>query len=144
MFDRKQQMLKFLEKYPLIESQKWTSEKVKNEMSREVIKVFFSSNFKSLDARMRYLRATLNFIKYIAENTKVKYIDNIKYYHVKEYILYLLNKEKSNKEKLEESYINTEINGILHYFGLVKINNPKLKKGAAFLIMEVKKEHGLK
>lgn len=143
MFDRKKQMLKFLEKYPLIEGRKWTSEKVKNEMSKEVIKTFFSSNYKSTPARMRYLRATLNFINYISENTKVKYIDNIKYYHVKEYILYLLNKEKTNEEKLKESYINTEINGILHYFNLIKTNNPKLKKGAAFLIQEVKKEHGI-
>lgn len=133
-------MLKYLEKYPIVESSKWTSEKVKNEMSREVIKTFFSSNYKSTKARMRYLRATLNFIKYIAENTKVKYIDNIKFYHVKEYIWYLLNKEKSNEEKLKESYINTEVNGILHYFNLIKINNPKLQKGAAFLIQEVKKD----
>lgn len=136
-------MLKFLEKYPIIESDKWTYERIKNEMSREVIKVFFSTNYKSLDARMRYLRATLNFIDYIVKNTKVKYISNVKFYHIKDYILHLLNKRKGNGEILKEKYINTEINGVLYYFNLIKVNNPKLKKGAAFLIQEVKKENGI-
>ena len=112
-------------------------------MSREVIKIFFSTNYKSTSARMRYLRATLNFIDYIALNTKLKHLSNIKYYHIKEYILHLLNKRKSNGEKLKEIYINTEINGVLHYFNLVKINNPKLKKGAAYLIQEVKRENAI-
>lgn len=142
MFNKNKLMNKYLEEFPKIESKKWTSEKVKNQMSREVIKTFFSTNYKSLDARMRYLRATLNFIDYISQNTKVKYISNIKYYHIKEYILYLLTKRKSNGEKLKKSYINTEINGILYYFKLIKANNPKLKKGAAFLIQEVKRENG--
>lgn len=141
MFNKNKLMNKYLEEFPEIESKKWTVEKVKNQMSREVIKVFFNTNYKSFDARMRYLRATLNFIDYISKNTKVKYISNIKYYHIKEYILYLLTRRKNNGEMLEESYINTEINGILHYFELIKINNPKLKKGAAFLIQEVKREN---
>jgi len=137
-------MLKFLEKYPVVESGKWTSEKVKNDMSREVIKVFFNTNYKSTSARMRYLRATLNFIDYISKNTKVKYIDNIKFYHLKEYIIFLLKKEKSTGAKLEESYIHTEVNGILYYFKLKKINNPKLQKGASYLIQEVKRKNDIK
>lgn len=143
MFNKKQLMNEYLSKFPEIESKNWNYEKVKNQMSREVIKIFFSTNYKSTSARMRYLRATLNFIDYIALNTKVKHLSNIKYYHIKEYILHLLNKRKSNGEKLKENYINTEINGILHYFNLVKINNPKLKKGAAYLIQEVKRENAI-
>lgn len=143
MFNKKQLMNEYLSKFPEIESKNWTYEKVKNQMSREVIKIFFSTNYKSTSARMRYLRATLNFIDYIALNTKVKHLSNIKYYHIKEYILHLLNKRKSNGEKLKENYINTEINGVLHYFNLVKINNPKLKKGAAYLIQEVKRENAI-
>ena len=143
MFNKKQLMNEYLSKFHEIESKNWNYEKVKNQMSREVIKIFFSTNYKSTSARMRYLRATLNFIDYIALNTKVKHLSNIKYYHIKEYILHLLNKRKSNGEKLKENYINTEINGILHYFNLVKINNPKLKKGAAYLIQEVKRENAI-
>ena len=143
MFNKKQLMNEYLSKFPEIESKNWNYEKVKNQMSREVIKIFFSTNYKSTSARMRYLRATLNFIDYIALNTKVKHLSNIKYYHIKEYILHLLNKRKSNGEKLKENYINTEINGVLHYFNLVKINNPKLKKGAAYLIHEVKRENAI-
>ena len=143
MFNKKQLMNEYLNKFPEIESKNWTYEKVKNEMSREIIKIFFSTNYKSTSARMRYLRATLNFIDYIASNTKVKHLSNIKYYHIKKYILYLLKKEKNNGEKLKEKYINTEINGVLYYFNLVKINNPKLKKGAAFLIQEVKRENAI-
>ena len=143
MFNKKQLMNEYLSKFPEIESKNWTYEKVKNQMSREIIKIFFSTNYKSTSARMRYLRATLNFIDYIALNTKVKHLSNIKYYHIKEYILHLLNKRKSNGEKLKENYINTEINGVLHYFNLVKINNPKLKKGAAYLIQEVKRENAI-
>ncbi|MDZ5019667.1 hypothetical protein [Clostridium perfringens] len=143
MFNKKQLMNEYLSKFPEIESKNWTYEKVKNQMSREIIKIFFSTNYKSTSARMRYLRATLNFIDYIASNTKVKHLSNIKYYHMKEYILYLLKKEKNNGEKLKEKYINTEINGVLYYFNLVKINNPKLKKGAAFLIQEVKRENAI-
>ncbi|HHD2802041.1 hypothetical protein [Clostridium perfringens] len=143
MFNKKQLMNEYLSKFPEIESKNWNYEKVKNQMSREVIKIFFSTNYKSTSARMRYLRATLNFIDYIALNTKVKHLSNIKYYHIKEYILHLLNKRKSNGEKLKENYINTEINGVLHYFNLVKINNPKLKKGAAYLIQEVKRENAI-
>ena len=143
MFNKKQLMNEYLSKFPEIESKNWNYDKVKNQMSREVIKIFFSTNYKSTSARMRYLRATLNFIDYIALNTKVKHLSNIKYYHIKEYILHLLNKRKSNGEKLKENYINTEINGVLHYFNLVKINNPKLKKGAAYLIQEVKRENAI-
>ena len=143
MFNKKQLMNEYLSKFPEIESKNWNYEKVKNQMSREVIKIFFSTNYKSTSARMRYLRATLNFIDYIALNTKVKHLSNIKYYHIKEYILHLLNKRKSNGEKLKENYINTEINGVLHYYNLVKINNPKLKKGAAYLIQEVKRENAI-
>lgn len=141
MFNKNKIMNEYLDKFPNVECKKWTTEKVKNEMSRNIIKIFFSTNYKSTIARMRYLRATLNFVDYIANNTKVKYLDNIKYYHLKEYILYLLRKKKSNGEQLKESYINTEINGILYYFNLVKINNPKLKRGAAYLIQEVKREN---
>ena len=136
-------MNEYLEKFPEIDNKNLTSEKVRNHMSREVVKTFFNTNYKSTSARMRYLRATLNFINYIANNTKVKHIDNIKYYHFKEYILYLLKKKKTNGEKLKENYINTEINGVLYYFGLMKINNPKLKKGAAYLMQEVKKENDI-
>ena len=143
MFNKKQLMNEYLSKFPEIESKNWTNEKVKNQMSREVIKIFFSTNYKSTTARMRYLRATLNFVNYIALNTKVKHLDNIKYYHIKEYILYLLKKEKSNGEKLKEKYINTEINGVLYYFNLIKVNNPKLKRGASFLIQEVKRENAI-
>ena len=99
MFNKKQLMNEYLSKFPEIESKNWNYEKVKNQMSREVIKIFFSTNYKSTSARMRYLRATLNFIDYIALNTKVKHLSNIKYYHIKEYILHLLNKRKSNGEK---------------------------------------------
>ncbi|MGU8327895.1 hypothetical protein ACV3K3_14815 [Clostridium perfringens] len=143
MFNKKQIMNQYLEKFPEVDSKNWTNEKVKNQMSREVIKIFFSTNYKSLDARMRYMRAMLNFVNYIALNTKVKHLDNIKYYHIKEYILHLLNKRKGNGERLKESYINTEINGVLYCFNLMKINNPKLKKGASFLIQEVKREHDI-
>lgn len=143
MFNKKQLMQQYLEKFPVVESKNWTPEKVKNEMSREVIKVFFSTNYKSTTARMRYMRATLNFIDYIASNTKVKYLNNIKYYHIKEYILYLLKRDKNNGEKLKDNYINTEINGVLYFFNLIKINNPKLQKGASYLIQEVKKENGI-
>lgn len=142
MFNKKQLMQQYLERFPVVESKNWTPEKVKNEMSREIIKMFFSTNYKSLDARMRYMRATLNFIDYISKNTKVKHLSNIKYYHIKEYILYLLRKRKGNGEKLKEKYINTEINGVLYYFNLIKVNNPKLQKGASYLIQEVKRENG--
>lgn len=143
MFNKKQLMNEYLSKFPEIESKNWTYEKVKNQMSREVIKIFFGTNYKSTTARMRYMRAMLNFVNYIASNTKVKHLDNIKYYHIKEYILHLLNKRKGNGERLKESYINTEINGVLYYFNLMKVNNPKLKKGASFLIQEVKREHNI-
>lgn len=143
MFNKKQLMNEYLSKFPEIESKNWTYEKVKNQMSREVIRIFFGTNYKSTTARMRYMRAMLNFVNYIAINTKVKHLSNIKYYHIKEYILYLLKKEKNNGEKLKEKYINTEINGVLYYFNLVKINNPKLQKGAAFLIQEVKRENDI-
>lgn len=143
MFNKNKLMNQYLDKFPVMENKNWTTEKVKNEMSREVIKIFFNTNYKSTPARMRYLRATLNFIDYIANNTKVKYLNNIKFYHTKEYILYLLRKKKRNGENLKESYINTEINGILYYFNLIKVNNPKIKKGAAYLIQEVKRKNGI-
>lgn len=130
-----------MNKYPEIESKTWTKEKIKNEMSREVIKIFFSTNFKSTAARTRYLKATLRFIEYISEHTNVHFIDNIKFYHLKEYIAFLLKKEKGKEKKIKENYINTEINGVLYYLNLKKINNPKYKKGAQFLINEVKKEN---
>ena len=143
MFYKNKLMNEYLAKFTEIESKNWTYEKVKNQMSREVIKVFFSTNYKSTTARMRYMRATLNFIDYMAKNTKVKYISNVKFYHIKDYILHLLNKRKGNGEILKEKYINTEINGVLYYFNLIKVNNPKLKKGASYLIQEVKKENGI-
>lgn len=53
-------MNQYLEKFPVVESKNWTPEKVKNQMSREIIKIFFGTNYKSKTARMRYMRAMLN------------------------------------------------------------------------------------
>ena len=120
-----------------IENAKSSSELLQNQMVNQVINDFYSTNYKSSDARSRYLRATLNFIIYIIENTKVHKVENIRWYHVKEYTFYLLNKTKSNGDKLKKSYIITEINGVFYYLKLKKFNNPKLNMGAANLIREV-------
>ena len=53
MFNKKQLMNEYLSKFPEIESKNWNYEKVKNQMSREVIKIFFSTNYKSTSARMK-------------------------------------------------------------------------------------------
>lgn len=127
---------KMIKRY-CIENAKSSSELLQNEMISEVINDFYNTNYKSTAARSRYLRAALNFIIYIVENTKVHKVKNIKWYHVKEYVSYLLNKEKNNGEKLNKSYIITEINGVFYYLKLKKFNNPKLNMGAANLIREV-------
>lgn len=131
---------KMLKRY-CIENAKSSSELLQNKMINEVINDFYNTNYKSTAARSRYLRAMLNFIIYIVENTKVHKVKNIKWYHVREYTFYLLNKTKSNGEKLSDTYINTEINGVFYYLNLKKVNNPKLKLGAAALIKEVQLEH---
>lgn len=128
---------KMIKRY-CIENAKSSSELLQNQIVNQVINDFYNTNYKSTAARSRYLRAALNFIIYIVENTKVHKIENIKWYHVKEYAFYLLNKTKSNGEKLNYTYINTEINGVFYYLNLKKFNNPKLSRGAAALIREVK------
>lgn len=132
---------KMIKRY-CVENAKSSSELLQNQMVKQVINDFYNTNYKSSDARSRYLRATLNFIVYIIKNTKVHKVENIKWYHVKEYTFYLLNKTKSNGEKLKESYIITEINGVFYYLNLKRFNNPKLSLGAAALIREVKQFEG--
>lgn len=128
---------KMIKRY-CIENPKSSSELLQNNMINQVINDFYNTNYKSTAARSRYLRATLNFILYIIQYTKVHKVGNIKWYHVKEYTWYLLNKTKNNGEKLSDTYINTEINGVFYYLNLKRFNNQKLKLGAAALIKEVK------
>lgn len=78
----------------------------------QVNKLFRGDNQKSIKTRYRYLAAQERFCKWLAQNTNIKKLKNVKARHFIKYTEHLKNQELSPK------MIKVELSGVRHFHAL--------------------------